>query len=1064
MQQVAHQDLASLHDPGERIDHDDRAELMLTPSRKSSNPLTRYITSSSAKKKKIKETDCKFCHLNFAGEGEQLFKHLKSENYCRTLYMKWAKAKSFESLIVKIFSCEMCHELKRIDLKKHLRNNLNCFKKYQRKVGGDKDLEGVHKKVLALKRSTHSSRSDEARKLEYSKRKTKMDEEKQRRTVTTSLNEYRDSILLSNYRVCVTCRTNFGEYSGRQVKDGEELFETLKLDPDTRKLRRFGKYHICNNCNTEETEVEENIDKVTTIGEISTGDTVKFFPKDDEVDGNAEVDQTKIVIMLPKTIGAIDECQNELKPDSDAIKKVYKNKPMKKSTITGIYEVEAKKYQQALDGGGKFYATFKDFDYKILAHVEKVENDFKITGSDRWIKNVATDMKHRQEQFGSIFLTVKLDLPKMSPEIIATCLLQEGLVLTVDKLGSCTGDYQIVYKIHLDHTSEKDCDEECLHQVDLKEYIDNVAYRVSDLGNKNVGTYVSSVHQKLTSFARCIVQAPASGLFSENFYLMIVFNSSDEASIIGAIWPEGLDDTNMDLAKHNGEITNKRKLIEFVEKNISAMKDSRVLRSSFNLSEDEAKDLSILVHEHQFHVCDAEDCLLCSSCELPSLETNIKQACSNFNLEASKELVKIMEDKLRTLSIQDKKTLSTSQWLENVWQQVVGEISHNFEYFTISFHDEDNEIVFEIDEDLTESLEKYEVSPLTAIYHYAISRSVELQGEAVIKRLWIADSFTQTYNPFFLKANSPSVVKLCNSTKEFESLLFGERRYESEDEVDPKLFFTHKFVSLAEAVSLTDKTKKKFKSSTQVEFVNAKPNRKYTVKKVSEPSEDNCKLEDSDELFEIVHSNISRHFMRRNGDLLVLAETVSWYDYVGSEKSKELSKTYDSLEIPGSDVECLSGNGTLPAFIVCNNGDVLKKRKKKKLLTFPRLKSSFEEMYSKCLLFLPIKSEEVLLEPNLKERFTELNEEGNATIVESNEKKFFKMKVFKATAVKDSNEEEVINGEGALDCLLEVLDEEIDDETTPVKDPNEEEFIHSEGALDFLLEVLDEEFDEEGSF
>ena len=1050
MEQVLPQDLASVDDPGDVNDFDDRDELLLTPSRNSFNPLARYVTTSSAKKKKVKETDCKFCHSNLT--GKEFFTHLESRKYCRILYMKLSKVKSFEKLVVKIFSCEMCHELKKMDLKKHLRKNISCFKKYQRKFGVT-DLEIIHKKVMALRRSTTVSRSIAARKLETAKRQSKLIEDNRKKTVTSSINDYRDSIMLSNYRLCISCRSNFGEYSARQVKDGEELFETLNLDDsdtETRNLRRFGKFFICNNCNKGPREDEDNLDKVAKIGEVSAGDTIMFFPEDNEVDGNTEVQLTRIDIMLPISSGAIEEGQKKFNPDSDIIRKVFENKPIKKSTLAGIYDIEAKKYQQVLVGGDKFTATIKDNDSKTLAHVEKIQSVIRVTGSDQWYRTVAEDMKHRQEQFGSLFLTVKLDLPQTKPEIIATCLLQEGFVITVDKLGSCTGEYKIVYKVHLDHNNEKDCDKECLNKVDLKEYLDDVGFNYFDLGNKYVGTYVNSVHQKLTSFARCIVQAPSSGLFSENFFLMVVFNSSGEASIIGAIWPEVLDVINLEISEHNGQLKNKRNLIEFVEKNFSAMKDSRLLRSAFNLSEDDANYLSSLVHEHQFHICNDEDCSSCSSSELPSLETDIKQPCSNYNLEASKDLVKIMKEKLKTMSMEDKKTLSTSSWLDNVWQEVSGELSENMEFLTVLFHEEEVKIQFEIDEDLTESFDKYDDSPLTAVYHYAISRSVEHHGEAVLKRLWIADSFTQTYNPFILKANSPSVVKLSNSTNYFESLLFGERRTEIVDGIDPKLYFTHKLVSLAEAVFLTDKTKKKIVSSTTVEFVNAKPNRKVTFKKVYEPSEENFQLQGSFEQYQLVDSNISRHFKRQNGNL-ILAETCSWYDYVGSEKSKELSMTYASSEIPGSETECVCGDETLPAFIICTNGDVLKKRKKMKVLTFPKPRSKYDEMYSKCLLFLPIMSEEELLDQNLEERFGELNEEGDKSIVRYNEQKFFKMKVFETSSVREPHEEDLVNGEDALDCLLEALEDEVVEEAIDVEHHNEEQTLNSETVLDCLI-------------
>ena len=54
-----------------------------------------------------------------------------------------------------------------------------------------------------------------------------------------------------------------------------------------------------------------------------------------------------------------------------------------------------------------------------------------------------------------------------------------------------------------------------------------------------------------------------------------------------------------------------------------------------------------------------------------------------------------------------------------------------------------------------------------------------------------------------------------------------------------------------------DKTKKRMKSSTIVEFLNAKPFRKFVMKKVFVESENNFTLDDgSDDKFQIVSNNI----------------------------------------------------------------------------------------------------------------------------------------------------------------------------------------------------------------
>ena len=1010
---------------------DDNADdvLLWSPSRNTLNPFARYLTTSSAKRRKVKEKDCKFCEGSI--DGGDLFNHLKKEKNCRSLYMIYFKVKSFDSLVVKMFSCEMCFERKQIDFKKHLRKNQNCFKKYQKKLG-ENDLEEIHKKVSALRRAALPSRSAAARTLNYMKQKTKMEEEKMNKTMTSSLNEYRDSIMISNYRLCIVCNSNFGEYGARQVKDEEELFETLQLSsPDQKRLRRFEKFFICNNCNKEPIKgSEETAEKSSTLGEIALEDKIKFFPLKDAVQVAAEtVEETDISIMFPTGCEAIKTVQNpqKLRSKAEIVRKVYENGKVERSTIAAIYETEANKYKQVEESGEKYTAVIKDFDKKELSYVEKVRSSFRITGSDGWFEQEAIDMKHRQDQFGSIFITLKLDLPQTSLEVIATCLLQKGIVISIDKIGSAEGELQVVYKLHLDHMSDKDCSEDCVNIVDLKDYIENQSFEYSEIGNKYVGTYVSSIHQKLISFVRCIVEAPASGLFSENYHLMLVFNLAGQASIIGCIWPDALEEINLDLAENDGDMTMTDKFIEFVSQNISSTSDQRVLRSSFKLSEKEAKAVSELVQQHQFHVCDAEvnDCSLCSSADLPSLDTTMKECCSKLNLQAAEKFKERMKKKLEELTSQEKRTLSTWNWLEQAWLKVNGDISEGLEFLTISFHEDEEEVVFEIDERLTNLLEEYGQSPLTAAYQYAITCCAKLGGvEVVLKRLWIADCYTQPFNPFFLKTNSPSVVKIVNNTKMFHSLLFGERRFEREEQIDHQVYFSHKCVSLAEAVSLADKTKKRVKSSTKVEFVNAKPNRKVTLRKVSELSEDNFKLEGSTEQFKMVESNISRHFDRKNGDL-ILAETVCWYDYIGSDKSKELSMMYAELEVPASDEECVSSNATLPNYILCKNGDVMKKRRKKKIMVFPQPKTQYDKMYSKCLLFLPLKSEGELLEPNMIDKFKEMTNSGLETIVDFNEKKMFKKKI----EVKEVKETEAIIDDpiDPLDFLLEALEKETEE-------------------------------------
>ena len=62
------------------------------------------------------------------------------------------------------------------------------------------------------------SRQKLARSFENKEKRSKEVVKNQNKTVTTSLNEYRASVELANYRFCVKCNSNFNEASARVIK------------------------------------------------------------------------------------------------------------------------------------------------------------------------------------------------------------------------------------------------------------------------------------------------------------------------------------------------------------------------------------------------------------------------------------------------------------------------------------------------------------------------------------------------------------------------------------------------------------------------------------------------------------------------------------------------------------------------------------------------------------------------------------------------------------------------------------------------------------------------------
>ena len=212
------------------------------------------------------------------------------------------------------------------------------------------------------------------------------------------------------------------------------------------------------------------------------------------------------------------------------MKKVYENKAIMRSEIASAYENELNKYQAAQLAERTFVALIKDFYTKKLSEVEKVSSDFRIVGSTSWFQHQLAQLQFMQDQLGSVFMTLSIDLPQASLENLATAMVQQGFVVTIDKIGSATGEFQTCYLVHLDHGNDTDCDHQCSTKVDLQTYLEHENIKFS-FGNNCVGVYVSSIHQKMNAIVQHIIKAPSSGIVAEDYFTRLVFYLDGNATM-----------------------------------------------------------------------------------------------------------------------------------------------------------------------------------------------------------------------------------------------------------------------------------------------------------------------------------------------------------------------------------------------------------------------------------------------------------------------------------------------------------------------------------------------------
>ena len=127
-------------------------------------------------------------------------------------------------------------------------------------------------------------------------------------------------------------------------------------------------------------------------------------------------------------------------------------------------------------------------------------------------------------------------------------------------------------------------------------------------------------------------------------------------------------------------------------------------------------------------------------------------------------------------------------------------------------------------------------------------------------------------------------------------------------------------------------------SSRPVEFVNTNKDARLSFKKVSAQTDETFTALGQNGYFELQQNSVLRHKLRMNGASLTLAETSSWYELVSSEESSELFNVHSGAleKIPVSETLSPITGEPYPTLILCFNKQVLRIRKKRKILTSPR--------------------------------------------------------------------------------------------------------------------------------
>ena len=980
----------------------------------------KYLTSSSAKRKQIKEENCNFCPAICTKENFE--DHLLNKESCKHLYLRKHHLKTVEAVLVTCFKCLYCDSDFR-QLNNHLKHSPNCLSKYQERFGVE-SVNEVTKKVTALKGQAWKSKRSLSRAIESAKAKDNKRLKAQNEPLETNLNQHIQQTSFSNYKKCGNCKSNL--MNAKEVLENDKCFSDAGFYnfEDFSPHRRTEKYFLCSYCEKSKMEIPDFSSSKFIMLPNETDTKVLFYPvlktnnEEELEDQDLQFGHGKSVkILLPKSFESLETFPSNipLKSLSEFELQIilYGDKAITRETLALVYEHQLSKYLRRKRFGELYHGKVIDEDSKLLSSVKLCSSENQIRGSESWKQTQNYDVQWKMMQLGKCSTFIEVDVP-VKIGTVATTMLQDNLVLTVKYEGSATQEMSRKYYVHrgecfisdfktinpireafiilyihnLDHDSTVNCSVGNCEEIEISQFIQDHPEYEESVTNRNITTFVSSTEQFVHSFIHQIIKCPASAFESSEYHFQVHCVSDDLFKMRGIIWPlkiQRMNLINVDRTLSEEDILDIRnEYLQFVDNSVCASSKLDVLEAQFNLTEAESLKVSRMAEDYQTHLCLELDCQICKDCSMPSLETSFTVAppanCLE-NIATSERFVKLMRIKLLNLTTEEIKSWSTSHWIENMFLHIDrSELQPsnlwNVEIFGQAF-------IFKVDSRLSDLIVKYEACPLKAVYQYSITCSSHSeQCRIVLKRRYLLDSFTLPFYPFYLKAADAKVaVQMINSNSEWNEF---NRDPIIQDISNIEGIVEHKEMTLSEALVEAEGTKLRVNASSKIEFVNTRSDIQSIFKKAKEESEFCYKVEGDDStMYELQETYVTRFFKSLNSQDLLLCEYVVHYDFVGSEKSKNLFDVFAQKldKIEQSDTKSVLGDANLPEMIICSNGQVMKKRRKPKILKFPDYEEdTYDFKYNLVLLFCKVASLDDLSPETVDVSFNETDDGGERII------------------------------------------------------------------------------------
>ena len=418
----------------------------------------KYISSSSARRKALKSTNCNFCNQDH--DRGSLGHHLEQNERCKILYYRKLHVKNIDAVLCQLFECLFCPD-KVPRLFHHLESKEVCRLQYLAKFDATSSREAVET-VTKLKRTGYKSRRSLSRSIENEKSKKRRYEALRNEPIETSLNAHLNKNLFSNFKTCIACLCNLAAaeevtHDSDCIKKGQQSIENKTY------LKRMGKFWICKHCVSEvpytapvsqfvmQAQLDE--DKLVFLPEKDGHENENVDENDDNMNDHNEVaENKKIFIIFPCSKESLNHFTGPIilkSLNSVQIQHIlYGMNNFDKKTAAVIYEHQLNKFEKARTSGDQFVGRILDSEARTLTGVQSCSQENRIVGSDSWRRSKIQELKWKRTQLGELCLKVSVLFPYDDPQTLATHLIQQGRVVSVTLKGGETGLLEKTYFVH----------------------------------------------------------------------------------------------------------------------------------------------------------------------------------------------------------------------------------------------------------------------------------------------------------------------------------------------------------------------------------------------------------------------------------------------------------------------------------------------------------------------------------------------------------------------------------------------------------------------------------------